>query len=219
MQTKKDMQISDNMSQNFYINLAAFRKDNNLSQEDVAKILGTTRGLVSMVESGRAKLSEEKIDKIYLASQDMFYDLHSFCPAWYRIQQLQDFLYNEGRFRSLLDSKAEHDSPCPRGIISNELEHMIKYGYSTINEQLADAIIKVWPRLDRNWLLTGEGECDRYRPGTDMYELHSWILDFSNDLIDIRNDMKGILSEIRQLKREILLREEERKACANTCTK
>ena len=186
------MQILGNMSQKFYINLAAFRKDNNLSQEDVAKILGTTRGLVSMVESGKAKLTEEKIDKIYQVSRDMFYDLNSFCPAWFRIQQLQNFLLKLGDY-GLLESEAKKHFEDAEGIISEELEHAIKYGYSTINEQIANALIDKWPRLDRNWLLTGEGECDRYKSGSDIYEIREWFIELNNEIKKLRGEIARLL--------------------------
>lgn len=186
------------MLQKVYINLAAFRKDNNLSQEDVAKILGTTRGLVSMVESGKAKLSEEKIDRIYEVSRDKFYDLHSFCPAWERIKQLESFLLEEYGYAMLLDSAAQYCAPDARGFLSEELEHGLRYGTCTINEQLANALIKEWPRLDRNWLLTGDGEVDRYKPGSDMYEIRSWLSTLSSKIDVLQGEIKNLQEQLKK---------------------
>ncbi len=52
------------------IDLKAFRKDNGLSQKEVAEYLGVTRSFIGQVEAGFSKLPTDKISKLLNNTQN-----------------------------------------------------------------------------------------------------------------------------------------------------
>ncbi len=46
------------------IDLKAFRKANNLKQDDIAAFLGTSRVFITLLENGRSKLPTDKLHKL-----------------------------------------------------------------------------------------------------------------------------------------------------------
>lgn len=52
------------------IDLKAFRKDNGLSQKEVAEYLGVTRSFIGQVEAGFSKLPTDKVSKLLNNTQN-----------------------------------------------------------------------------------------------------------------------------------------------------
>lgn len=48
----------------YSIDLKLFRKDNNLSQSNAAKLFGCDQSFISQIETGRSKIPDEYISKI-----------------------------------------------------------------------------------------------------------------------------------------------------------
>lgn len=52
------------------IDLKAFRKANDLTQQDLAKILGVSRSFVAQVESGHSKMPDVYVDTLIKSEYD-----------------------------------------------------------------------------------------------------------------------------------------------------
>lgn len=68
-----NISISTNIANNFVLNIVTmrysidlklFRKDNNLSQSNAAKLFGCDQSFISQIETGRSKIPDEYISKI-----------------------------------------------------------------------------------------------------------------------------------------------------------
>ena len=134
---------------NEYVNLEAFRKRNALLQQDVADILGTSRGYISMVERGDSKLSSQKIDLLFDAAAKNHWDVSDLVPGYSRLQSVMAYLLRKD------DSSSNYFT---NHLLSSVLEERIKHGEIGINEAFADAIVKQYSEIDKQWLLDGTGE-------------------------------------------------------------
>jgi len=146
------------MEQKSFVELPLFRKMNNLSQDDMARILNVSRAYVSLVESGRSKLSREKI-KIIVESD--YLDI-GFIPAFDRIRKVEDYLQISFKEKNPYVSPQEYE--------------LIKWGDLPINENIANAISSKYP-INYGWLISGEGEMIRYDDATTITPAEQKSLD------------------------------------------
>lgn len=121
-------------------------------QKDIAEYLGVTRGYVSMVEKGRSKFSRESIDKLY--DNPYHWNVDDLVPEFTRLKKASFYLNhtrNEQR-------AAEGLLPCFFSYTDDDDFDGIKYGEISIPEYWVDRWCENAPELNREWLLTGEGE-------------------------------------------------------------
>lgn len=139
---------------NEFVNLSAFRKDNKLTQYDIADYLSTSRGFISMVESGRSQLSEDKVRKLLNSGDDMNWTTDSLIPHLRRIQVLSEYLSCQLKDFTLIGNTENSDSPF---CLSYTEYESISLGHSPITEAIADRITYLYPQINREWLLNGKG--------------------------------------------------------------
>ena len=65
-----------------YIDLTAYRKENGLTQKDLAKLIGTSATYISNIENGRSNISQDKLQTLLSLEG---YDTNSLLPAYHRI--------------------------------------------------------------------------------------------------------------------------------------
>lgn len=141
--------------QNF-INLEAFRKHNHITQEKIAQYLGTTRGYISLVESGRSKLSDEKIDKLMGEGRlEEGWNVYPLNPSFYNLYTLSEYL------RSMDDklSPAFDWESGQNPLMIQPLELLeIKHGKKDITPKIANTIVQRYPYVNRDWVMSGNGD-------------------------------------------------------------
>ena len=148
------------------LDLARFRKDNGFTQDDLARILNITRAYISRIETGRANLSDKKIDDLVLHPED--WETSGLVPCFSRLMTLAYFLHeNDSSFYYKLQKPPSLDDDLWYNIYCNDLPFYgilreetilaIRHGKSEITDGIADAIVSAFPQVNRNWLLTGEG--------------------------------------------------------------
>lgn len=138
------------------INLEAFRKENHITQEEIASFLGTTRGYISLVESGRSRLADEKIDKLINEGQHMKgWNIYPLNPLYSNLCTLSKYLLT--RDKSIRPSFNLETGQNPLMIIPIEML-TIKHGKQNITGQIVETITTRFPFVNRDWLLSGNGE-------------------------------------------------------------
>ena len=141
------------MSENNLIDIAGFRVSHNLRQSDLATILGTSRGYISIAESQTKKLSQEKIDIIH----SEFPGPNGLVPCYDRLLYLLNELLEDGD----IDEKYREDPlRWYEEFLTKPVVEGIKYGKMGINYYIADLIAKQVPdcKINRDWIVTGEGD-------------------------------------------------------------
>ena len=128
------------------INVKGFRDRFGLKQSELADFLGITRGFISLIEKGTAKLSAKNVDKILNR-----FGTCGLVPAYDRILILRSIQNDE--FPSGVDFRPY--------ISENTLEN-IKHGVIPITDEIADKLVTAYPQLNKRWLMTGKEEmfCD-----------------------------------------------------------
>lgn len=178
------------------IDVAAFRKVNNMSQEDLAKLLGTSRGFISMIESGRSKLPEDKLQIIYdKAAKDTFFFLSPLCPAYGRLGELDLYLKATKESYSLLDDLVIDGHVMEEALIPEKIQEDIRYGRIGINPAIADKICNKFPFINREWLLSGDGKIDQPSGMSDMDLIKNYFI----QLIDKTNKLESQIDKLTEL--------------------
>lgn len=145
-------------SEEAYLFLDAFRKKNSLLQQEVADFLGTSRGYISMVEQGDSKLSTNKIEKLYESAIEKNWDISDLVPAYSRLEQVFNYISNKAfGVQASWEVKEELDKVLP-ALLSPAIIQKIRHGEIGLTGAVADAIIKQYPEINRQWLLDGTGE-------------------------------------------------------------
>lgn len=173
------------------INLTAFRQQNGILQKALADYLGVTRGYISMVESGKSTLSKESIEKIY--NNPYHWDVGALVPAYTRLNAAMNYL--NGTRNERREAEGLLPSYFSLGGDGDEIEADVKYGYTGIPEYLADIWCSAAPELNRNWLLTGEGEM-LIEEGQDS---PSPIEMLQNKIDSLEEELQGLRALIEQL--------------------
>lgn len=134
------------------INLEMFRKRNGITQIALSEFLGTSRSFLSLVESGRSKLPNDKIDKIMGDGRIMKgWDVSDLNPAFCRLDQVCR-TYSCGN-ATPLDWETGHSV-----LHISPVEMLkVKHGRTDISDSVADAVCLQFPEIDRNWLQYGNG--------------------------------------------------------------
>ena len=137
---------------NSLVNLTAFRQRNGILQKDLADYLGVSRGYISMVESGKSRLSRDNLDKLY--DNPFHWNTDDLVPAYTRIEKALVYL-NQTRN----EQRAAEGLPPSFFAYGYDGEDLaIKYGEMGIPEYIAGIWCHGAPELSREWLLYGEGE-------------------------------------------------------------
>lgn len=178
-----------------YVNLQALRKDNNLSQEDISKVIHSSRGFISMVESGKSKLPDDKIELIYEEANKRYWNTEKFIPAYERIMKLNEFLLDQYCSDELLASYTSEELSSREAFLPYELVEDLRLGHCSISISLATAISKKWPRVNKDWLLSGIGDIDNESSLTESEKI-------VNQLTTVLEEIKTLKNEIKELKEE-----------------
>lgn len=134
------------------IDLAAFRKKNRLTQQQVADFLGTSKAFISLVEKERSRLPNEKIQMLVGNSE---WNTDALVPAFTRFLLCWDE-YNKKN--NIQDNYWPLEDENPFGLpITCEVIGLY-YGNFGIDDAIANAILAKVPEINREWLLTGEGK-------------------------------------------------------------
>ncbi len=138
--------------------LDSFRKKNALLQQDVADFLGTSRGYISKVEKGNSKLSPSKIDMLLEGAQKNNWDVSDLVPAYSRLEQVYDYIISKTLGTSIGKGAPKDLDRVIVQILSPAIVNKIKYGEIGLNGAVAEAILRQYPEIDKQWLLDGTGE-------------------------------------------------------------
>ena len=134
------------------IDLAQFRENNNITQSFLAEFLGTSRSYISLVESGRSKLSKQKIDKIMDEGRSSFdWDISPLNPAFYRLNEVCQRYACDNPYPLNWNTGESILRLLPSDILK------IKYGKSEITEEMAKKICSQFPSIEKHWLMYGSG--------------------------------------------------------------
>jgi len=134
------------------INLELFRRNNKITQIDLAKFLGTSRSFLSLVESGRSKLPDDKIDKIMGEGRIAYrWDVSPLNPAFCRLSDVCEAfaMDNSNALNWETGHSILHISPVDM--------LKIKHGKLKITDAVAEDVCIQFPDIDRNWLQYGNG--------------------------------------------------------------
>lgn len=133
-----------------YVQLAAWRQLNGIRQIDVAEYLNVSRGFISLVEQGSAKLSTQKLIQLFeAAGPPRYWSAHCLVPEWDRYLEVCNYMIN--RTEELGGGVAFPTLP-------DEKSKSIEYGESAIPKTFADEVCKLFPELNHDYILTGEGD-------------------------------------------------------------
>jgi transcriptional regulator with XRE-family HTH domain len=143
------------------IDLAFFRKNNDMTQEDLASILNVSRAYISQVENGSNNLSDDKIDSLLEFNEQ--WNTKGLVPCFDRLVELGNSLFD-----------TDHDHYCEavelnpyypkelflpfKGVLPESTILLIRHGRYAISESIADTIVSVFPQVNKEWLTTGKGE-------------------------------------------------------------
>lgn len=144
------------------VDLKGFRRRNKLSQDQVAAILGISRGFISQIESGKCKLSDEKIEALVKSAKENLWDSDALFPAYERILKLDRYLKDNYLFYNLcVETTDEVGLLLESSFIPVMTLVEISRGKTGISHSLADSICREWPKVSFNWLVSGEGDLER----------------------------------------------------------
>lgn len=182
-----------------YIHLAAFRHDNNISQDELGALLNTSRGFISMIESGKSKLPDDKIQLLYDLGHEKFWNMDSLAPAYGRIMALNNYL-NENYLptNNLCTEYIDDDNEfvVVKPLLTSEMLRDLKYGHTTITETLANAIVKKWSSVNKIWLLSGEGTID-VAEGTEMAIIREYFIQLTSEIRKLEKEVQSLREELK----------------------
>lgn len=173
------------------VDLAAFRRQNLLSQEALAKLLGTSRGYIGMVESGKSKLSDEKIEKLLQLSTECDLDIAPLFPAVFRISTIE--AYYQCAEITVHPYVPSEDSDIQAPISYSEWKDL-SHGKIGISEILADKLVACYPVFNKEWLLTGNGPMLAPEPAKDDKE--STLVSLLKRIDDLEKKLDYIISRL-----------------------
>ena len=194
------------------INLVAFRKNNNFTQDDLARILNVSRAYISQVENGTNNLSDQKIDS--LLEFDEQWATEGLVPCFDRLVKLGNSLYetDNDRYCKLvkLNPYYPQDLYTPLlGVLSESSILLIRHGRSAITDAVADTIVSAFPQVNKEWLTTGKGDMyvDPTKKNVEETKenLQSMNMQLSEKLDSIEEELKEI-KEMLQLLLDSTLR-------------
>lgn len=166
------------------IDMAVFRKKNHLSQQQVADFLGTSKSYVSRVECGRSSLSDENIHRLVTESD---WDTAPLIPNFERFSAAWEEYNRINGINTTIWPLEDHN---PFGL-GDSIVAGLFYGTFGIDESIANSIISVIPTINRNWLLTGEGQMiDKHQNANN---------DLRTEISLLRKDVRRISEQLEAL--------------------
>ena len=179
------------IEQKTFLDLTAYRQKNGLLQKDIAIYLNVTRGYISMVEKGTSKLSHENIDKLIAAKETKHWDYSPLIPAFTRLELALDYLNIERN-----NQRKECGLPPSIFSVPQDIYDMVKYGEIGIPESIADMWGSSCPELNKDWLLTGNGEMIIAESPKELSEielLRAEISQLNNKIELYKDEIAGLL--------------------------
>ena len=178
--------------------LDAFRKKNALLQQDVADFLGTSRGYISMVEKGDSKLSTAKIDMLFEGAQQNNWDISDLVPAYSRLERVFSYISNKTYGNPVSREAPKGLEQVLPAIISPAIVQKIKYGEIGITDAIAEAIVKHYPEINRQWLVDGTGEMllSPNNEPTELEKLREEVQLLRASLEEYRQENKKLLEAL-----------------------
>ncbi len=178
--------------------LDAFRKKNALLQQDVADFLGTSRGYISMVEKGDSKLSTAKIDMLFEGAQQNNWDISDLVPAYSRLERVFSYISNMTYGNPVSREAPKGLEQVLPAIISPAIVQKIKYGEIGITDAIAEAIVKHYPEINRQWLVDGTGEMllSPNNEPTELEKLREEVQLLRASLEEYRQENKKLLEAL-----------------------
>ena len=171
------------------IDLREFRKNNNLSQKELAEFLGITGGFISLIENGRAKLPNDKLERLLVEGKAKGWNTSELIPASSRILMLGELLQLRSGVKDIVYEEA-------LGLSSEDLTRIIT-GQGTFTRTNVEQIRQKVPDINVNWLMTGEGD-------VFMKEIPNSLNDeIYKELQAIRSELKEVKEAIQQLTKMI----------------
>ena len=186
--------------------LSEFRKDNKITQQELADFFCTTRSFLSLVESGKSKLPKDKIDMIYgdgLSIRN--WNARKFNPAYYRLYELAQHINSKGGgYPVVFDWRTGENLL----FISPTSLDDIRYGKSGITEAIADDLLKGAPDINRDWLIYGYGNMilpiDNQRPNNYAENnIHMELGKIDRKIQHIENTLLELTNLLSQMKAQM----------------
>lgn len=157
------------------VDMAGFRKKNGLKQSDVANIIGTSGSFISLVEKGSAKLPDDKLELLVDNSDGW----NGLVPCYDRLVNLQGTLIERG---CLTEEKADLYPEPFVDELSYAVVNKIKFGKIGITSEIADKLVGIYPMVNYDWLIYGEGKM--------LYD-------------DAELRQKGLIESVNRLEKEV----------------
>lgn len=168
------------MSNNALIDLVGFRQRNGITQAQLAALLGVTRGNISLMESA-GRISSQHIDTIY-----NHYSRCGLIPAFDRLLEAENYLVKEDYLESY---NLSNDIYPFQELFSQDIIKSIKYGKVGITSDIANTIVTTYPIINKEWLISGEGDMISQPQENELNER----------LTAIENTQKQILAKLDKL--------------------
>lgn len=172
------------------IDLAEFRNEAGLRQQSIAQILGVSSAYISMVETGKTKLSRSSIDKLYGFCEVSGLNFGALIPAYGRL--LAAIRYHD-------EEMDRYPEPGDHYYIPDDIYDKVKYGEIAIPENIVNELISHCPEMRKEWLASGIGPMIYEEPPR------------SSKPVDVTLSLLKELSEIKVLLKQLVELEESHK--------
>lgn len=151
---------------NKLIDIESFRKQNHITQAELAKFLGISRSFVNQAENGKVSLPDARLlELLEKGPKEKGWDIYPLVPAYGRLLKLYYILIND-------DTKGTNhlflgDDSDPFYLGEDVIESL-RLGKTGITESIIQQIQKDFPYINRYWLETGEGNVYSFLESKDM---------------------------------------------------
>lgn len=180
-----------NTSKKNLIDIAAFRKANNMAQKDLATFLGTSRSFVSSIESGRSMLPQEKLRYIYeVAEKDRTLVAPPICPHYHRLCLVDQYLKATGQM-------AEDEGILER--MPAETLTALRMGRAGIPLYFAEKLCKKYSNISKGWLMTGDGCMEE---NANIADLNAKIMHLTDDVHRLESMLARMEDSINKIERK-----------------
>ena len=180
------------------IDVRAFRRVNNITQNELAEFLGVSRGFISLIENGKAKLPDDKKMLIMKKGKmEMGWDVNDLIPAYKRLLILTDLLRSR-----LIEEGEEADEEIYLSSmigLSSDAFMKILEGRGTFTRTDAEQIQSKIPDININWLMTGEGEVFIKEKSSNMSKLQKEIMKLHTEIRDVKVELMQIKEILKKI--------------------
>ena len=150
-------------NKHYYVQLAAWRQLNGIRQVDVAEYLHVSRGFISLVEKGSAKLSSSKLLQLLdAAGPPHYWNPRSLIPEWDRYLEVCNYINNRNEELGI-------DITIPK--LPDDTCKAIEYGEAAIPKTFVDDVCKAFPEINRDYVLNGAGNLILEQEGKGPYPI------------------------------------------------